>query len=258
MSTKKNGSRKQAKPAAEQPRMARVRVGRTPYVIPKRVRVNILGYSATSVFRAMAKRLKGGKPVYTREDGLIVGQSKLASPPVAAESTVTTVFSDANNPKWDYRYHEAPLTDKDWAAIDAVVAAGRTQETDLPPTPEAIDLDEPPPTISTTISRKVRDSRLSREVKRLHGYQCQICGETLVLADGSTYAEGHNIQPLGKHEGRDKKANLLCLCPNHHALCDFGAIRLDLAKLRQVEGHKIGREFIDYHNTKLYRGKGAG
>ena len=46
----------------------------------------------------------------------------------------------------------------------------------------------------------------------------------------------------------------LCLCPNHHAWCDLGAIRLDLAKLRRVDEHDIGREFIDYHNTKLYPG----
>lgn len=61
--------------------------------------------------------------------------------------------------------------------------------------------------------------------------------------------------PLGgTHKGHDKIENILCLCPNHHALCDLGAIRLDLATLRQVEGHKIGRGFTEYHNTKLFRG----
>ncbi len=69
------------------------------------------------------------------------------------------------------------------------------------------------------------------------------------MPDGSRYAEGHHIQPLGTpHDGPDTAANVLCLCPNHHAACDKGAIALTMDELRKADGHDVGQEFLDYHN----------
>ncbi len=95
-------------------------------------------------------------------------------------------------------------------------------------TPEAHDLDVPPSErVKTTVSRIVRDTKLSSRVKWLHGYVCQICEETLILADGSRHAEGHHIQPLGPpHDGPDVLGNILCLCPNCHVRCDRRAIAI--------------------------------
>lgn len=126
-----------------------------------------------------------------------------------------------------------------------------------PATPLAQDLEPPPPErVKTTTSRIVRDSSLSNRVKALHSYECQICGHTLTLADGSRYAEGHHIQPLGSpHDGGDVLGNILCLCPNHHAACDLGAIKLVLAELRHAVGHAVDQRYIDYHNAKIYPGK---
>jgi hypothetical protein len=49
--------------------------------------------------------------------------------------------------------------------------------------------------------------------------------------------------------------NIICLCPNHHAACDLGAIPLDFAKLPRMSGHQIDQRYVVYHNTKIYRGK---
>ncbi len=123
------------------------------------------------------------------------------------------------------------------------------------PAPQVHDLEAPPAArVQTTISRIVRDTQLSRRVKTLHEHKCQIltCEYTIVLADGSHYAEGHHVQPLGEpHNGPDILENIVCLCPNHHAACDLGAIRLDAAELRKVAGHVIGQEFLDYHNQMI-------
>lgn len=129
------------------------------------------------------------------------------------------------------------------------------------PAPQIHDL-EPPPAVrvQTTVSRIIRDTQLSRRVKLLHEYKCQIltCEYTIVLADGSHYAEGHHVQPLGEpHNGPDILENIVCLCPNHHAECDLGAIRLVSAELRQVAGHVIGQEFLDYHNQTIYSDRHA-
>jgi hypothetical protein len=120
----------------------------------------------------------------------------------------------------------------------------------------AQDLEAPPADrVLTTVSRILRDTGLSNRVKVLHNYECQICGYTLLLADGSRYAEGHHVQPLGSpHNGPDVLGNIVCLCPNHHAACDLGAIALDANELRQAIGHHVERSYIDYHNTVVYHG----
>jgi hypothetical protein len=122
--------------------------------------------------------------------------------------------------------------------------------------PQVHDLEAPPASrVQTTVYRIIRDTQLSRRVKMLHEYKCQIltCEYTIVLADGSHYAEGHHVQPLGEpHNGPDVLENIVCLCPNHHAACDLGAIRLVSVELRQIVGHVIGQKFIDYHNQTIY------
>lgn len=124
------------------------------------------------------------------------------------------------------------------------------------PPPRASDLDAPPAErVSTTTLRIVRDTELAQWVKQQHGHLCQICGETVRLANGSGYAEGHHLRPLGKpHNGPDVATNIVCLCPNHHAAVDLGAIRLELRWLRRVDSHPVGKHFIAYHNEKIFRG----
>lgn len=109
--------------------------------------------------------------------------------------------------------------------------------------------------VDTFVCRIIRDTQLAEHIKSLHNHQCQICGYTIIMPDGSRYAEGHHIQPLGApHDGPDTGDNILCLCPNHHVICDKGAMRLSLDDLRKVDGHAISQQFLDYHNRVMYRG----
>lgn len=122
-------------------------------------------------------------------------------------------------------------------------------------TPLAVDLIEPNETKRAlcTTYRILRDTALAREVKVLHEFCCQICGKALLFGDDQRYAEAHHIKPLGSdHDGPDVKENIICVCPNHHALLDLGAICLDMARLRTQPGHNVGVEYINYHNAKIF------
>lgn len=117
-------------------------------------------------------------------------------------------------------------------------------------TPVAIDVDSSvlPPRIRTEISRVVRDTKTARALKRRYEGQCQLCGNRLPISPEEFYLEAHHLQPLGKpHSGPDVQENLLCVCPNCHALLDFNARKLDSKRLR-VSLHQVGQRFIDYHN----------
>jgi putative restriction endonuclease len=82
----------------------------------------------------------------------------------------------------------------------------------------------PAPRVYSTVLRIVRDTVLSRSVKQLYDFRCQICGIRLEC-EGGAYAEAAHIRPLGSpHRGSDVIGNILCLCPNHHVLFDNGAV----------------------------------
>jgi hypothetical protein len=98
------------------------------------------------------------------------------------------------------------------------------------------------------VHRYIRDTVTSRQVKGLYENTCQVCGQRLEIAPGKFYAEAHHLKPLGgDHKGPDMKDNILCLCPNHHALFDYFAISLDTAKLK-LNKHDLRKSFVDYHN----------
>ncbi len=121
----------------------------------------------------------------------------------------------------------------------------------------AVDLPTKPSELArvlTQINRIVRDTQIARKVKIIHNYSCQICGSILNLGNGRLYAESHHIRPLGaKHQGPDVVENIMCVCPNHHALLDYGAIPIDLKYLRNIPGHIFNEQHIEYHNTNVYR-----
>ncbi|WP_413252858.1 HNH endonuclease [Streptomyces brevispora] len=110
--------------------------------------------------------------------------------------------------------------------------------------------------------RVIRSTAVAEYIKRIHGHICQICGIRLITPKGA-YAEAAHIQALGRpHTGPDVAANVLCLCPNHHVLFDFGALAISddlsvtdqssgfsLGYLREVPGHEVGREYLAYHRS---------
>jgi predicted restriction endonuclease len=121
-------------------------------------------------------------------------------------------------------------------------------------TPTACDFVAPTDRAVTTTYRILRDTALARRIKKLYGNPCQICGEVLRLADDESYSEAHHVQPLGSpHDGPDTAENILVLCPNHHALCDLGALKLSTEEIRSVAGHRVGEEYIEYHNQTILK-----
>lgn len=125
------------------------------------------------------------------------------------------------------------------------------------PTPISVDISAPDEggattRVETVEYRVLRDTRLARALKTLHDNECQICGLSIDLANGVRYSEAHHIQPLGRpHDGPDVRGNILILCPNHHAMCDYGAIQLDVARLRTHPRHLLGNKFVAYHNERI-------
>lgn len=87
--------------------------------------------------------------------------------------------------------------------------------------PKALDL-IPPKRKRFEITRVVRDTQQTKVLKVMYKNQCQVCGTMISLADGNPYSEVHHVRPLGM-KGPDTTANMLVLCPNHHAEFDFSA-----------------------------------
>lgn len=119
----------------------------------------------------------------------------------------------------------------------------------------------------TTRSRIIRNTTLAAELKARYSHTCQVCGERRRRGVHDGYAEAHHLKPLGRpHDGPDVKANLLVLCPDHHA--DFFFFNdtatteiytiahayereLDGASLSVREDHDLDAAFLDYHNRTI-------
>lgn len=118
------------------------------------------------------------------------------------------------------------------------------------------------------VSQRIkRNQKIVKKVKALHNNICQVCGEYFEGVKGPISVGAH-IQGLGGlHNGPDIISNLLCLCPNHHALFDsygfyidqnyeISSLNQDLPKnpqrkLRINPKHKIDKEFLKYHQNKF-------
>ena len=109
----------------------------------------------------------------------------------------------------------------------------------------------------------VRDIKQTRKIKNLYQYSCQICGLHIENFRGKKHADGAHIRGLGTpHHGPDKANNILCLCPNHHKMFDFGSIvvRSDLKVIDLSSGqetdyylyikdeHQLDKEQLQYHH----------
>ncbi|MFC1914889.1 YDG/SRA domain-containing protein [Chloroflexota bacterium] len=114
-----------------------------------------------------------------------------------------------------------------------------------------------PPRSTAIVSRVIRSTQIGNTAKELYDYRCQICGTRLETPSGA-YAESCHIKPLGKpHNGPDTLDNVLCLCPNCHALFDMHALTIqdDLFipeighKLRLRSEHKLKQDYLSYHRT---------
>lgn len=97
------------------------------------------------------------------------------------------------------------------------------------------------------ISRFVRDSSISKDLKELYGHCCMVCGFTIKTPFGNK-SEAHHIQPYNKyHKGNDCWANMIVLCPNCHSHFDY--LYYAIEPKTQIL-HCIDKE-DNYHGKKI-------
>jgi 5-methylcytosine-specific restriction endonuclease McrA len=126
--------------------------------------------------------------------------------------------------------------------------------------------DNPPKRVRYISSRTVRNTAKGEHLKQLYKYKCQVCGYRIRIprAGSGLYVEVHHLRPLGgNHRGRDRKDNMLVLCPNCHAEFDAHAMAIDPSTLQIVcydhqhphsgrelffrRGHSLATENLEYH-----------
>ena len=111
-----------------------------------------------------------------------------------------------------------------------------------------INLPAQPERVLQQVSRIIRDTAISRELKLIYDHCCQLCGTAISLC-GRAYSEAHHIKPLGSpHNGDDTRENLICVCPNCHVLLDYAAIPLDPNSLKTLK-HVLDPANVAYHNA---------
>ncbi|HEY2642470.1 MAG TPA: YDG/SRA domain-containing protein [Galbitalea sp.] len=125
----------------------------------------------------------------------------------------------------------------------------------------SIDPISDPAFATSTTTRRIRDTALTRQVKALYDFACQVCSEQISGLSGRLYAEGAHVRPLGNpHLGDDALSNILCLCPNHHVefdlggsyiADDFSVVKSDtgapFAQLQFAKQHVLNVENVRYH-----------
>ncbi|MEU5970835.1 HNH endonuclease [Streptomyces globisporus] len=156
-------------------------------------------------------------------------------------------------------WHEFRLAQDTNAASRVSAGAEASPSLAFPRIPKG---DESPSRAKETTQRIVRSGAVADYVKRVHDYSCQVCGTRLATPTGA-YAEAAHIQALGRpHDGPDVAANVLCLCPNHHVLFDFGMLTISdnltvtdrssgasQGRLREIPEHRIDRQYLAYHRA---------
>lgn len=135
--------------------------------------------------------------------------------------------------------------------VDAVLS-GEQHHRSMP------DGNETPKRRASEVRSVVRSLEVADYVKQVHNHTCQVCGVRLTVGDRG-YAEGAHIQAVGGvQRGPDVVENLLCLCPNCHALFDLGAILVHedrsltyngqpAGNLRMDDRHPVADKYLVYH-----------
>ena len=127
----------------------------------------------------------------------------------------------------------------------------------------AVPPQDDPGFFTSTVTRRIRDSAMSRELKKAYSNRCQLCSTAIEGFAGRRYSEGAHVRPLGRtHLGKDNSSNLLCLCPNHHTQLDIGGMVIlndltiadsttlaPLAELKFRADHLLDTANVAYHRS---------
>ncbi|NIC00251.1 HNH endonuclease [Halobacterium sp. R2-5] len=197
---------------------------------------------------------------------------KVASKMKRSEATIGRhIKRTCSHPADDLLIDEMPifdsiLADGDERAVDSQAVLDAADASNLDPEEVVTDA-ATPNSVETTVSRKVRNTTLVKDLKKAYEFECQVCGDVRYRGSNQPYAEGHHIQPLGDpHTGPDTPGNILILCPNHHADFDYGVIEIDPATheirheydetvdgntLTVDEEHDLNPEKLSYHRQRI-------
>jgi len=124
------------------------------------------------------------------------------------------------------------------------------------------DLTGPPPKIKSEVTRFIRDTQKTKELKKMYQDRCQICNYRLETKNNTHYSEVHHLHPL--HDGGDDDFNnMIVLCPTHHAEFDYVAIGIaedqktildrhmkKVGIVNTKKGHQISMKNILFHLNK--------
>ena len=89
------------------------------------------------------------------------------------------------------------------------------------------------PKVKEIISRKIERGAISRFVKKINNYECQVCKGLglnpygFIKLNGERFIETHHIIPVSEMEqGSLGVLNLITVCPNHHRQMHYGQVKL--------------------------------
>ena len=98
--------------------------------------------------------------------------------------------------------------------------------------------DEPSPDTRFTFGLckkwKGKNDQVRTKLRQWYGGKCQICGQTFTQRNNEPYFEGLYLVPYTQAEWIDRVGNVLCLCPWHSAMFQFGGKKIDTDILTDV------------------------
>ena len=117
-------------------------------------------------------------------------------------------------------------------------------------------------------NRVKRNDSFAHQIRDLYNNTCQVCKVFLKTpTEGIGISEAAHIKAIGRpHNGPDTKANMICLCPNHHAQFDRYSFyiepeTLEIVGLDEFKGqsiiinkkHKVKVEFFEYQKQQYLK-----
>lgn len=109
------------------------------------------------------------------------------------------------------------------------------------------------PVVQRILSKRIERGNIGEYVKRLSGYQCQVCvamgKETMSFkvtgSDEVNYIEAHHVHEVHKlNEGSLRSNNIISVCPLHHRQMHYGNVKLTNETETQFIFKIDGKEII--------------